>query len=512
MSRTRSLFYLLASLSLTVYVLTLAPTITWRNDGVDSGDLATAVIVGGVPHPPGYPTYLILGELIKHVPTGDVAYRLNLLSAISAALTVGLVGLVIAQTLSGPFLSRVKSSKELNGAHNLVWVCAVAAALALAFADTFWSQAVIAEVYTLNTFFVAILLYGSFQVRPANERWLVPLMAGTLGVSLGNHLSILLITPLFFWGLKVRWRWQLIAGAFLAFCAGLSVYGIIPVRASSLPAVNWGLPTTWPNFLWLVRAEPYRRFLFALPWQFVPARVVAEIRLLTDAFMGWGVPIGLLGLHSIFRSYRSLAWGSLVSFLLISVYSIGYNTTDSYVFLLPALLIFSIWIGWGLHDLGDTLSQPLSDSTRRYAISLGLILPLLSLWWNFADQNISGDNEAFIFAEQSLRQVAPSAVIITDDDPRTFALWYARYGLELRSDVAIINANLLGYPWYRQLLQQIHSDLLFTDEANRPVKNLSTFIEQNHPRSPIYLATLRPPELKRYQLEAMNRLYRVEEK
>ena len=341
------LFVLLAgSLAFAVYVCTLAPTITWRNNGADSGDLATAVAVGGVPHPPGYPTYLMLGQVFKLLPVGDVAYRLNLLSATGAAFTVGVLGLIIVRTLSVATLPQFESQVGSGStpAGNLIWVSAIAAALGLAFADTFWSQAVIAEVYTLNTFFVAILLYGSLQVCQANEGWLIPLLAAILGISLGNHLSILLITPLFFWVLRVRWRWKLIVRALLAFCAGLSVYGIIPIRASTLPVVNWGLPTTWPNFLWLVSAEPYRRFLFALPRQYIPARSMSEFRLLTDAFMWWGVPVGLLGLHSLFRLYRPLAFGSLVSFLLISIYAIGYNTTDSYMFLLPALLIFWVMV------------------------------------------------------------------------------------------------------------------------------------------------------------------------
>lgn len=508
MSKTRSLFCLLASLSLTVYVLTLAPTITWRNDGVDSGDLATAVSVGGVPHPPGYPTYLILGELIRHLPIGDVAYRLNLLSAISAALTVGLVGLVIAQTLS----SRVKSNEGLNGAHHLIWVCTLAAALALAFANTFWSQAVIAEVYTLNAFLAALMLYGTMQVRPANEAWLLPLIAGLLGLSLGNHLSILLFTPLLIWLVRVKWRWQLIAGMLLAFWVGISVYAIIPWRAGHFPAVNWGYATTWPNFVWLVSAELYHRYFFSLPWPFVPARVVGELRLLVEAFMGWGLPVGLLGLYGLFRAYRSLALGSLASFLLISIYSIGYNTTDSYVLLLPALLIVSIWIGWGLVDLAQTLQKLTGPGPSHHLIRLGIVLlPLVSLWWNYSAQDISLDNEAYIYAEQSLQRVAPQAVIITDDDSHTFALWYGRYGLEMRSDVAIINANLLSYGWYRQTLKQTHTHLLFTDHANRPVTTLTAFIEMNRPQSPIYLATLRPSPREGYQLQAIEPPYRAEE-
>lgn len=504
---------LLGLLSFGIYLSTLAPTITWRNDGADSGDLATAVIIGGVPHPPGYPTYLLLAEIFQLLPLRDVAYRLNLLSAISAALTVSLVGLIIAQTLSVPSVSQIKTKAGPGQSDNMIWVCAVAAGLALAFADTFWSQAIITEVYALNAFFAAILLYGTLQIRPVNEGWLVPLLAAVLGLGLGNHLSILLFMPILVRVLKVRWRWQLITSTLLAFGAGLSVYGIIPLRASALPAVNWGLATTWSNFLWLVSAEQYHRFFFALPWQFVPARVVAEIRLLAQAFMWWGLPVGLLGLHGLFRLYRSLGFGSLTSFLLISVYSIGYNTTDSYIFLLPAMLIFSMWMGWGLYDIGHSLQKHLLPEPGRSLVYLGIILlPAISLWWNFSDQNISHDKEAYNYAERSLNVVAPSAIIITDDDLHTFALWYGRYGLELRSDVAIVNANLLTYSWYRQILEQTHPHLLFNDEANRPLTTISAFIKVNYPQSPIYLATLQPPKLKDYPLEVVGHLYRVENK
>src|SRR5512136_2984111 len=89
----------LGLLAAAVYWLSLAPTITWQHDGADSGDLATAVAVGGVPHPSGYPTYLALAELFRVLPLGgDVAYRLNLMSAVCAAAAAGLLSLAIGQS------------------------------------------------------------------------------------------------------------------------------------------------------------------------------------------------------------------------------------------------------------------------------------------------------------------------------------------------------------------------------------------------------------------------------
>ncbi len=517
MAKPRFLFLITGTLALFVYVGTLAPTITWRNDGVDSGDLATAVAVGGVPHPPGYPTYLILGEVFKLLPFGDVAYRLNLLSAACAALAAAVVALVIHHTLStaesigAAALHQAGISEDANRAHLRIWLCAASASLMLAFSSTFWSQAVIAEVYALNALLVAILLYGAFQVRPANERRLVPVLAGLLGLSLGNHPSILLLLPMLIWITGARWRWRLVIASVLAFCVGLCVYAIIPIRAATSAPINWGVATTFPNFWWLVSAEPYRQFFLALPWKFVPVRIATELRLVGEAFIGWGFFLGLLGLRSLRLHNRPLAYGSLISFLLISVYAIGYNTTDSYLYLLPALLLFALWIGWGLNDLGSAVQRFMqSERSSRYAVAAGVMLPpLLSLALNLPHQNISHNSEAYAYAQQGLNVVAPDAVIITQTDPETFALWYARYGLGMRSDVAVVSSNLLPYAWYRETLRRTHPRLRLTDQVGRPLTSLSNLIEMNVFDSPLYLGTLRAPGLEGYRLEPVGELWRV---
>jgi hypothetical protein len=69
-------------LTFLLYFLTLAPTITWEHDGYDGGDLTTAAYTLGIPHPTGYPTYMLVGHIFAQLPVGDVAYRLNLLSAL----------------------------------------------------------------------------------------------------------------------------------------------------------------------------------------------------------------------------------------------------------------------------------------------------------------------------------------------------------------------------------------------------------------------------------------------
>lgn len=498
---------IVGGMAFVVYLRTLAPTITWQNSGADSGDFATAVAVGGVPHPPGYPTYLAIAEIFKYLPAGDIAYRLNLLSAVSAAGTVLVIGLIIYSTLSNSFVDK---SDDTSFDRLLAICCAAIASLALAFAAPFWAQAVIAEVYTLHTLFAAVLILVALRSAHSQSNRGIALVAFLLGLGLGNHLSLLLLLPLLGAILWHRWTLRQLVAAVGALGLGLSVYLLIPLRAASMPAVNWGMATTWPDFWWLVSAAQYRQFLFGLPHELIPVRLVSLLRLVSEAFFWWGLPVGLLGLQTLWRYHRAFAVGSALSFGLICTYALMYNTGDSHVYLLTALVLFAVWIGWGLFDLGGLMKQSSLFSQRGYLLPLIMILlPLLSLSLNFSQHDLSQDMEAYRYARQSLELVDSDAIIITDDDARTFALWYLRYGQQVRPDVAIVNTNLLYYDWYRVLLEQTHPHLRLYSYTRRPLLDAAKFIRFNLPNTPIYLATVEPPTLSEYHLERRGHLQQV---
>jgi hypothetical protein len=492
-------------ISFLVYLSTLAPTITWAHAGADSGDLATAVAVAGVPHPSGYPTYLALGQLFTLLPVGDIAYRLNLLSAGCAALTIVILAAVMVRTLSAHFTGLQPVPAKI-----LSWSGAGAVGLTFAFSDIFWSQAVITEVYSLNALLAVSLLYLALSGQPANQGWLVPLFFLLLGLSLGNHLSIIFFLPVLFFALKARWNWPLIGAGGLAFFVGLAIYGLIPWRAAAEPPLNWGRVVNGSQFYWLVTAEPYRQYFFALPWPSVPGRIGQLAGLLVETFMGWGVPVGLIGLRRLFHHDRSLGYGTIVTFLLICWQAIGYNTTDSYLYLIPAFLLAAIWVGWGLFGLTAWLAQTFDRRFNPYWLGLVLlILPGLPLIFNYSEQNLRQDWTALTFAEQSLHIVAPDAIIIVENDPQTFALWYGHYALQLRPDVTIVNLNLLAYDWYRHNLGLADPNLRLTGVGGQPITTLAAFVEHHFPARPLYLADLQQPEVAGYGLQPADPLQRL---
>ena len=77
--------------SFVVYIITLAPTVLYE----DSGEFVTGAHSLGVLHPPGYPIYAILGKLFSYLPIFNVAWRVNLMSAFFAAVSAGILYLII---------------------------------------------------------------------------------------------------------------------------------------------------------------------------------------------------------------------------------------------------------------------------------------------------------------------------------------------------------------------------------------------------------------------------------
>ena len=161
-----------------LYIGTLAPTVLpyGTPDTLDSPMLQTEVSVLGVGHPTGYPTYMMLTHLFTYLPLGDPAYRVNLASAvygIAAVLVVYLAGLRLGGRI----------------------VAAAAGALAFGLSGAFWSQAVIAEVYTFEALLVALVILVLLLWRDRREGRYLLLSAFLVGLSLTHHLTSVLLVP-----------------------------------------------------------------------------------------------------------------------------------------------------------------------------------------------------------------------------------------------------------------------------------------------------------------------------
>ena len=85
-----------ALFSLVIYLLTVAPTVTFW----DAGEYMAASYTLGIPHAPGTPLFVLIGRVISLLPLGlSVAFKLNLMSVLCGAATSGLLYLIAVHVL-----------------------------------------------------------------------------------------------------------------------------------------------------------------------------------------------------------------------------------------------------------------------------------------------------------------------------------------------------------------------------------------------------------------------------
>ena len=194
-----SLGWLLGIIASAVYVLTAEPTMSWW----DCGEyIATAhkLLVG---HPPGAPTFQIIGAVFSQFAGNDpamVGYWVNVMSALCSGFgimflfwTITLFGKKLVNNLGGFTPTRTIA----------VFAAGIVGALTYTFTDSYWFSAVEGEVYSMSSFFTALVFWcilkwdEEYETPKPNtnpQRWLI-LIFYLIGLSVGVHLLNLLTLP-----------------------------------------------------------------------------------------------------------------------------------------------------------------------------------------------------------------------------------------------------------------------------------------------------------------------------
>jgi hypothetical protein len=341
---------------LILYSITAAPSLVTFFD--DSLEFQLVGPTFGIAHPSGYPLYIILGGLWSRLlfPIGNWAWRMNLFSALTGAAAVGLV-CQVAMTLVKP--------KALLLAP---W-SGLAAALTFGLGPIWWSQATIAEVYTLHALFVAAILLVTLQIDPlkGDERrpnrpifWLCAL----IGLALTHHRTTLLLLPAvaiyLLWRIPGLWRPQRAwLGWLLALILPLLLYGFIPLRATmGIRDLHGSYTNDWSGFWTHILARQYGGFFAENP--------LAVVRTPLDWVQLWraqsstvALALGLVGLANLVQARRLAPdWMMILLVLVINLgFAVNYRVHDAEVFLLPALLAFALFIGGGVALIGRWLGR-----------------------------------------------------------------------------------------------------------------------------------------------------------
>lgn len=505
-----------------VYISTLAPTVTFE----DSGDFISAVTTLGIAHPPGYPLYILLGKLFTFLPIKNIAYRVNLMSAVFASFTCIFIYLFSLQIQKKLTRNCVKDHDYF-----LTQLTSVIISLSFAFGITFWSQALIAEVYTLNAFFTVLFLVFVFKFLEdpkINYKYLLT-ASFIFGLSLGAHLTPVLYLPLFallfFLSKEKIESNQLISG--LAFTLlGVSVYLLIPLRATHNPPINWDYPTNINNFIRLITRKDYSTFSFLARTPQVAIRQIktAFYSLFVNQFTVYFWWLGIVGIWQLIK----INWRIGVFFFLFLVTILGTFTILSNlpmkthleisirdVLFIPAYLIYSIFIGLGLKwfiSSGSTIitkykyQVSFSKLWNFFILLICISIPAIILATHYEEVDKSRYYFAIDLGNALLDTAEKNAIIFLKDDLHIFPTCYLQIVERKREDVTVISVNKLLVKWFYQSIaasNYLHFLQLPTFESFKDIqatqkylklleKKLNETIRLNIATRPIYFFFAQP--------------------
>ena len=491
-----------------LYIHTLAPGVL-AGDSVEFETLASTL---GMTHPPGYPVYLLIAKLFTFLPVGDIAYRVNLLSAVFAALALALL--------------------YLNGRLLAGWrLPALAAVYGLGINGLFWLHAVIAELYTGAAALVAAEVLLLLLWR--QKGWAGYLFAAGLlgGLSLGIHSTVALMAPaaIVYLLLTTRRRkdWlNAIGGAVLG--VALYVAGFMLLDAINAPSSYYASVVRPSLSVWGLTAadinNPFKRMLFQLEARQFRSLMFNQPLATTfaNAEQYFSAPwiflfLPALGLIVLFaRRWRegvllTLAWGAMLIFIF------NYAIFDIVVFYIPTFVFWSLAAACGLGSLCEGVAWlvrrvPLNWVKEHAALTANLagLCLVAGLLWPVPS-----------YAQKAIRtgQLFQPGLPDTRLNPQRIATGRMIDGLE---DNAIVFTKWMNLylDYYVAHVERGRTGITFIQfdpqsqaGETQAAESLLAFINSNLDQRPMYITEYWPGLSGQYKLVAqpgLVKLYKIE--
>ncbi|MFN2199932.1 MAG: DUF2723 domain-containing protein, partial [Caldilineaceae bacterium] len=450
----------IAASSFLLYFGTAAPDILPG----DSGEFQLAAWRLGLSHATGYPLYMLLGSLWQHLlaPFGvSPAAALNVLSAVFAALAVSATYLLL---LDAPVASPITRR-----------LVAIFAACLLAVNQAFWSQAVVAEVYSLHTLLMLTLLLalqhaalpepGSSKNATISPRGLV-WAAAIFGLSLTHHAMSVLYVPailIYLWSVDLRW-WRMPWRVWLAIVAALLLplvlYVYVPLRGGP-GATPWfhqplGESTLnlytggFSSFVEFVTGRSISVGFYSL--QEALGNVAPALELWRQQFGILGLLLVGLGIYVLAMERRSFLWLTAGIAVAQQVFNLFYAIGDIGVYYIPLYAVGVLWAGYGAAGLCDGMLLRMGQGDGNYSLGQGwgnagaviaLVLFLLpvSAYVDNLDSVDQSQNHASRADWESIVEALPEgrSILVSNDRDDIPPFFYLQYVEGAAPDVTALH-------------------------------------------------------------------------
>lgn len=419
-----------------LYLVTLAPGLYTE----DAGDFQTAALTLGIPHPSGYPGYVMLANLWSRV-AGHSAFAVNAFSALAGAVAVVLL-FQVARELKVRILP------------------ALAGALALAVSLTWWRQSIVAEVYSLNGVAVMGILW--LAIRWYNTKRVAFLygLAFVYGLALTNHYMLLAVAPAMavfsiVCAPSEFKRWRTWGGIIAYFILGLLPYLFLPLRSRMHPKLNWLDPENFSHLTYVLKYNAPTSLKTSLDTLHYLATVaggfVPELGVLVCL-------AGLVGLGWLLWNERRLGW-FMVAYILLGTIGVACVITQGSpvtafvawflnILYVPVYALWCVLAAYTLHNIREWLRAVFGSTWWGtgvgamfwLAVAVALVAQLLV---NYPVNDRSKEVLVDSYVRSILTSLPPKAVLVVQEpvgfntDTLVFNFAYLQYVEGIRTDVTV---------------------------------------------------------------------------
>ena len=418
----------------------------------DSGEMIAGSWALGLPHPPGYPLFDLLGRLFSFVPVGSIAFRYNLFSAL-----LGL-GAVLLTAKTALLLAQAR-----KGVSKPVWVApalALSTGLLLLFDRSFFAQALSAKgaVYTftllLSSFFAWWRVSRGKKGLSEPEGYFL-LFLWALGLSNHWQTVVLFIPFLGFWFWTSGWTISVkkMGWAFTGFLIGISPYLYLPLRAQKTPFPSWGNPVNLKEFFWVVSREAVKgreSYFHTLSFYLGSLH---EVFMVLWFYWCPGFFLSVcVGIYFIFRERSGWGFSLLALFFPVLAAVVSVHEPQSIDYLLNVYLVpvSGVWVllgFWGFLILSEKVSRSYG---RRVWVIIFILFGITAGFWGFSVFHL--ENKRFYtlagdFGKNVLKLSPRNSVLIAGTDHYVMPLFYDQFVLGLRPDVLVTPDIFLVHGW-----------------------------------------------------------------
>jgi hypothetical protein len=502
----KTIFALLTFIiSFVIYIVTAAPDVTFT----DSGELAAVCVTLGIPHPTGYPLFVILGHAWSLIPFPvSEIYSLNLFAGFLTAISASFFLLNVYRII---YNLEKRISKQIDN-RSLVIISFISS-LIYAFATTIWAQGVALEVYSLQLLIFNLIIHevlcGSTKFKNREKHYFTAALF--IGFGFANHMTTVLILPavlyLFFTNHddKPEYccnRFILFSLLIIPLLIGASLNLYLPLHSATMPEFNWGwVSRSWDKFLYHVQGKQYQIWMFSDSEAF--SKNFSKFIELLPYQLGW---IGLIpfamSFHSLFKRMRKILIFLLLIIISCLAYSLNYSIHDIEAYFSLAIIGVLLLTSVGIYAIAKI--------DFKYA-AIFFTIPVISLIINYSDNNRSEEYLVPEYTKTLVDDLQENAIIISSQwDYWCSAFWYYQRVENYRTDVALIENELLRRTWYPEQLRRWYPEVitpcnsaidqymveLEKFESGKPYSNMiqshyinmiNCFINTHYGKRPIYV-------------------------